>query len=73
MISKALLRLSGACGLHPTCFTLSGLEKIGPQVGGGAFGDIWKGLVGGQTVAVKSMRQFQEDDVKASLKVCHIQ
>ncbi|KAJ7861778.1 kinase-like domain-containing protein [Mycena leptocephala] len=68
MISKALLRLSGACGLHPTCFTLSGLEKIGPQVGGGAFGDIWKGLVGGQTVAVKSMRQFQEDDVKASLK-----
>ncbi|KAJ7852007.1 kinase-like domain-containing protein [Mycena leptocephala] len=68
LISKALLRLSGACGFHPTCFTLSGLEKIGQQVAGGAFGDIWKGLVGGQTVAVKSMRQFKEDDVKASLK-----
>jgi hypothetical protein len=49
------------------------LEKIGQQVAGGAFGDIWKGLVGVQTVAVKSMRQFKEDDIKASLKVCHIQ
>ncbi|KAJ6587863.1 kinase-like domain-containing protein [Mycena capillaripes] len=68
LISKALLRLSGACGLHPTCFTLSGLEKIGQQVAGGAFGDIWKGLIGGQTVAVKSMRQFKEDDVRMSLK-----
>ncbi|KAJ7919572.1 kinase-like domain-containing protein [Mycena leptocephala] len=51
-----------------TCFTLSGLEKVGQQVAGGGFGDIWKGLVGGQAVAVKSMRQFMGDDVKASIK-----
>ncbi|KAJ7895941.1 kinase-like domain-containing protein, partial [Mycena olivaceomarginata] len=68
LISKALLRLSGECGLHPTCFTLFGLKKVGQQVAGGGFGDIWKGLVGGQTVAVKSMRQFVDDDVKVSLK-----
>jgi hypothetical protein len=69
LISKALLRLSGECGLHPTCFTLFGLKKVGQQVAGGGFGDIWKGLVGGQTVAVKSMRQFMDDDVRVSLKV----
>ncbi|KAJ7926346.1 kinase-like domain-containing protein, partial [Mycena leptocephala] len=68
LLSKALLRLSGKCGLHPTCFALSGLEKVGQQVAGGGFGDIWKGLVGGQTVAVESMRRFRDDDVKASLK-----
>jgi len=68
LLSKALLRLSGACGLHPTCFTLSGVEKVGQQVAGGGFGDIWKGLVGGQTVAVKSMRQFKDDDVRVSMK-----
>ncbi|KAJ6592900.1 kinase-like domain-containing protein, partial [Mycena capillaripes] len=68
LLSKALLRLSSQSGLHPTCFTLAGVEKVGPQVAGGGFGDIWKGLVDGQTVAVKSMRQFRDDDVKASLK-----
>ncbi|KAJ6509033.1 kinase-like domain-containing protein [Mycena sanguinolenta] len=65
---KALLRLSAACGLHPTCFTLNGVEKVGRQVAGGGFGDIWKGLVGGQIVAIKSLRQFADDDVKVSLK-----
>jgi hypothetical protein len=42
---------------------------VGPQVAGGGFGDIYRGLVGGQSVAVKSMRQFMDDDVKVSLKV----
>jgi hypothetical protein len=69
LVSKALLRLSGECGLHPTCFPLVGLEKVGPQVAGGGFGDIFKGLVGGQSVAVKSMRQFKDEDVRVSLKV----
>ncbi|KAF7354977.1 hypothetical protein MSAN_01413200 [Mycena sanguinolenta] len=68
LFSKALLRLSGECELHPTCFTLTGLEKLGQQVAGGGFGDIWKGLVGGQIVAVKSMRQFADDDVKIMAK-----
>jgi hypothetical protein len=51
------------------------LEKIGQQVGGGGFGDIWKGLFRGQSVCVKIMRLFQNDDIQAVLKVrsprCH--
>jgi hypothetical protein len=69
LLSKALVRLSGECGLHPTCFALSGLEKVGQQVAGGSFGDICKGLVGGETVAVKSMRQYMDDDLAVTLKV----
>ncbi|KAJ7139274.1 kinase-like domain-containing protein [Mycena epipterygia] len=68
MLSKALLRLSRESGLHPTCFVLSGLEKVGHQVAGGGFGDVWKSLVGGRTVAVKSMRIFQDADIKEALK-----
>jgi hypothetical protein len=69
MFSKALLRLSRASGLHPTCFTLSGLEKVGQQVAAGAFGDIFKGLVENQCVSVKVMRLFKDADVQAALKV----
>ncbi|KAF7366200.1 hypothetical protein MVEN_00497100 [Mycena venus] len=68
-LSKVLLRLSDECRLHPTCFALSGLKKVGQQVAGGGYGDIWKGLVDGQSVAVKSMRQFLDKDVEASLKM----
>ncbi|KAJ7738433.1 hypothetical protein B0H14DRAFT_2407896, partial [Mycena olivaceomarginata] len=34
----------------------------------GSFSDIWKGLVGGETVAVKSMRQYMDDDLAVTLK-----
>ncbi|KAF7333364.1 Protein kinase domain-containing protein [Mycena venus] len=44
VICRALWRLSRDSGLHPRCFTLTGLQKIGQQVAGGGFGDIWKGL-----------------------------
>ncbi|KAF8186919.1 kinase-like domain-containing protein [Mycena galopus ATCC 62051] len=65
-LSKALLRLSCASGLHPTCLPLKGLH-IGRQVGGGAFSDIRKGLlVRGQTVCVKIMRFFEPTQVKAA-------
>ncbi|KAJ6460860.1 kinase-like domain-containing protein, partial [Mycena vulgaris] len=67
-LSQALLRLSRECGLHPTCFPLSGLEKVGEQVAAGAFSDIWKGLVERQWVSVKVMRLFRDSDVKAALK-----
>ncbi|KAJ7139296.1 hypothetical protein C8R44DRAFT_693749 [Mycena epipterygia] len=68
LLSKALLRLSRVSGLHPTCFVLSGLEKVDHQVAGGGFSDIWKSVVGGQTVAVKSIRIFQDVDIKEALK-----
>ncbi|KAJ7100146.1 kinase-like domain-containing protein [Mycena belliarum] len=68
LLSKALLRLSHVSGLHPSCFALSGLQKVGQQVAAGAFGDIWKGLVRGQSVSVKIMRLFRDADVKAALQ-----
>ncbi|KAF8150271.1 kinase-like domain-containing protein, partial [Mycena galopus ATCC 62051] len=67
-ICKALLCLSHASGLYPQCFTLTGLQKVGQQVAGGGFGDIWKGLVHGHSVCVKIMRIFQNDCVEDLLK-----
>ncbi|KAJ7207561.1 kinase-like domain-containing protein, partial [Mycena pura] len=68
LLSKALIRLSRVSGHHPRCFSLSKLERVGDQVAAGAFGDIWKGLVKHNYVAVKAMRIFQAEDVKATLK-----
>ncbi|KAJ7113462.1 hypothetical protein C8R44DRAFT_710619 [Mycena epipterygia] len=68
LLFKALLRLSRTSGLHPKCFTLTGLQKIGEQMAAGGFGDIWKGLFHGQNVSVKVMRLFEDSDVAAVLK-----
>ncbi|KAJ7604656.1 kinase-like domain-containing protein [Roridomyces roridus] len=68
ILFEALTRLSDNSGLHPTCFALLGLQKIGHQVAAGGFGDVWKGVVRGQTVCVKVMRLFQESDVRATVK-----
>ncbi|KAF8140750.1 kinase-like domain-containing protein [Mycena galopus ATCC 62051] len=67
-IFRALLRLSGASGRHPRCFHLSGLQRVGQHVTGGGFGDIWKGMVRGQSVCVKIMRIFEESNIQAALK-----
>ncbi|KAJ7019357.1 kinase-like domain-containing protein [Mycena alexandri] len=68
LICKAMWRLSRKSGLYPKCFILYGLQKVGQQVAAGGFGDIWKGVVYGQSVCVKAMRVFQEADVQALLK-----
>ncbi|KAJ7318966.1 kinase-like domain-containing protein [Mycena albidolilacea] len=68
LMFHALLKLSRPSGLHPRCFALSGLQKVGKQMSGGGFGDIWKGLIGGQSVCVKSMRVFRDSDIEALLK-----
>ncbi|KAJ7790541.1 kinase-like domain-containing protein, partial [Mycena olivaceomarginata] len=67
-LSKALERLSRASGLHPTCFPLTGLVKVGQQVAAGGFGDIWQGLVRGQSVSVKIMRLFRDADTRDALR-----
>jgi hypothetical protein len=63
------MRLSRASGLHPTCFPLTDVQIKGKQVAAGAFGDIWKGLVRGQIVAVKTVRLFQDNEVRAAAQV----
>ncbi|KAJ6571609.1 kinase-like domain-containing protein [Mycena capillaripes] len=65
---KALERLSRASGLHPKCFSLSGLQKLGNQVAAGGFGDIWKSSILGHIVAVKVMRLFDEEKVQTARK-----
>jgi hypothetical protein len=45
------------------------LEKIGQQIAGGGYGDIWKGLLCGQYVSVKMMRISGSDNIKSVLKV----
>ncbi|KAJ7689491.1 kinase-like domain-containing protein [Mycena rosella] len=68
LLYKALLRLSRASELHPACFPLYSLQRVGKQVAAGGFGDIWKGLVRGHNVSVKIMRAFRDSDIKAILK-----
>ncbi|KAK6966788.1 kinase domain-containing protein [Favolaschia claudopus] len=68
MLFKAMCRLSRASNLYPRCFTLTGLHKVGTQVAGGGYGDIWKGLVRGQSVCVKILRVFQEGDIAMAVK-----
>ncbi|KAJ7861035.1 kinase-like domain-containing protein [Mycena leptocephala] len=46
---------------------LTGLEQE-RLVAGGSYGDVYKGLLCGQTVAVKMMRVFETSDVEALLK-----
>jgi hypothetical protein len=65
---KALIRLSGDSKLYPRCLTLTGLEQE-RLVAGGSFGDVYKAVLCGQSVAVKMMRVFQESDIDALLKV----
>ncbi|KAK6966797.1 kinase domain-containing protein [Favolaschia claudopus] len=68
MLFKAMYRLSRASNLYPRCFTLTGLHKLGTQVAGGGYGDIWKGLVRGQSVCVKMLRIFQESEIAMAVK-----
>ncbi|KAJ6526937.1 hypothetical protein DFH09DRAFT_1187168 [Mycena vulgaris] len=68
VILKALLKLSAKSGRHPRCFALSDLKLEGHQVAAGSFGDVWKGLVHGETVSVKVMRVYQEADVEELVK-----
>ncbi|KAK7026355.1 kinase domain-containing protein [Favolaschia claudopus] len=64
LLFKLMLRLSRTSGLYPRCFSLTGLQKIGKQVAGGGYGDIWRGLLRGQRVCIKMMRIFQKDDIQ---------
>ncbi|KAJ7873555.1 kinase-like domain-containing protein [Mycena leptocephala] len=66
-IFKALLRLSADSELHPRCCALPPLEHE-RHMAGGAFGDVYKGLFGGQNVAVKIMRVFEQSEIDILIK-----
>ncbi|KAJ7039445.1 kinase-like domain-containing protein [Mycena alexandri] len=64
---KALIRLSANSKLYPRCLTLTGLKQK-RLVAGGSFGDVYKGLLCDQKVAVKMMRVFKKSDIETILK-----
>jgi hypothetical protein len=66
---ETLIRLSRASGLYPECLVLKGINIEGNAVAGGTFGDIYKGHLGGQTIAVKVLRAFTASDRDHLLKV----
>ena len=50
--------------------TLKGIEMVGDAaIDGGGYGDIWKGLLNGQEIAVKVLRIFHKPDKNKLLKV----
>ncbi|KAJ7126300.1 kinase-like domain-containing protein [Mycena epipterygia] len=62
LLSRALIRLSHASGLYPRYSTPSGLEIVGPPVAAGAYSDIWRSSVHGQSVAIKVVRKLMGRD-----------
>ncbi|KAK6981052.1 kinase domain-containing protein [Favolaschia claudopus] len=67
-LCKALVRLSRASDRVPTCFPLTELQVVGQQVAAGAFGDIWRGIVRGQSVSIKVVRLFRDAEVRAAIQ-----
>jgi hypothetical protein len=50
--------------------TLKQIELVGnAAIDGGSYGDIWKGLLSGQEIAVKILRVFRKSDKDMLLKV----
>ncbi|KAF9255400.1 kinase-like protein [Marasmius fiardii PR-910] len=68
-IFHALLRLSKISDLFPQCLMITNVEKLGDHpIGYGGFGDLWKGKIGGQILALKVPRISQTSEVQKLLK-----
>jgi hypothetical protein len=66
---KVLLKLSRASGLYPKCFVLTGVEIEPHPIARGGYGDVYKGSLQGQTIAVKALRIYKTSDLEKLLKV----
>jgi len=66
---KTLLRLSRSSGLYPECLALKGIEMEAHPVDRGGYGDVYKGVLHGQVIAVKALRIYQTSDIFRLLKV----
>jgi hypothetical protein len=64
-----LLKLSRASGLYPECLDLNGIEIEGHPVDRGSYGDVYKGRLLGQVIAVKALRIYQTSDLAKLHKV----
>jgi hypothetical protein len=48
---------------------LKGIEIFGDPVAGGGFGDVYKGRLRGQEIAIKVLKVYRESDMDKLLKV----
>ncbi|KAK1221567.1 Rho guanine nucleotide exchange factor [Marasmius sp. AFHP31] len=68
-ILKMILRLSKRSGLCPTSLVIKNVKKQGRRVGWGAFGDVWKGKIGDDTlVCLKVVRIHAGSDAEKMVK-----
>ena|ERR1700691_4205647 len=66
----AIRQLSERSGRYPACVVLKGVQKGGVHpLAAGTFGEVWKGIIRGQDIAIKVARLYLESDVNAILKV----
>ena len=66
---KALIKLSRASGLYPECMALKELKIRAGPVAAGGFGDIYKGQLRDQMIAVKVLKVYEESDMDKLLRV----
>lgn len=66
---KALITLSKQSGLVPDCLILNGVEVEGHAVAAGGFGDVYKGRLKTQEIALKVLKVYQKSDMQKLLKV----
>ncbi|KAL0580878.1 Rho guanine nucleotide exchange factor [Marasmius crinis-equi] len=68
-ISKVMLRLSKRSGMYPKCLKINNVERLGSHpVGGGGFGDVWKGRIADEIVCLKVVKVYLVSDVQQLLK-----
>ncbi|KAJ3574294.1 hypothetical protein NP233_g1852 [Leucocoprinus birnbaumii] len=70
-IIVAMMRLSKTSGTYPSCLTLKGIKCEPQPVASGSFGDIWKGIYGGNgerssevQVCLKVARVYASSDIR---------
>ncbi|KAJ8077744.1 hypothetical protein PM082_002177 [Marasmius tenuissimus] len=60
---KMMLCLSKRSGMYPKCLIVKNVKRLpGRPVGGGGFGDVYKGVIGEQTVCLKLPRIFEDTE-----------
>lgn len=66
----ALIRLAKDSGRYPECMTLLGVEKVGKHpIARGGFGEVWKGIFQGKSIALKVLHIYQKSDLEKLLMV----
>lgn len=67
---NALVLLSRGSGLYPECLVLRGVQWAGDDpIAAGRFGDVYKGKIRGQHVAIKKLRIYEKTNISKHLKV----